>query len=246
MTAYSILTVDDSRKALKDQIRVEMADAGIEEFPAKFFVDGRIPGAIDVQLADHRLEVTGQPFHNGELGIWFSALNTMKNFIFWGCEKDNELIIFEDDAIVSMAFKSIFPLVMAEMPDDMDFFAWAIPADQKVDYYYNRHFTPDGGWIIASHIRHSYEQSPHHIPGKELVCKTYQGYQAVCIMYSRNGILKIIELLQRDGIHSPIDLFLFTEAFKGNLNGYTLLPDVYPMVTFEEKGTIARNSGMYN
>lgn len=222
-----------------------MDDTGIEFFPSSS-VDGRIPGQIDVHLKDHKLAVTGQPFHNGELGIWLSNIRTWKEFMIYGCESDNDLIVFEDDAVVQPAFKSIFPLVKEELPEDYDFFAWAIPHDQKVDYFYNRHFTPGGGWIIASHLRHPYDKSPHYIPGNELVCKTYQGYQAVCIMYSRAGIQKILNLLKQDGIHSPIDLFLFTEVFKGNLNGYTLLPDVYPMVTFEEKGTIARNSGMYN
>jgi hypothetical protein len=56
----------------------------------------------------------------------------------------------------------------------------------------------------------------------------------------------MLNLIKQDGLDTPLDLFLFRENHKGTLNGYTLLPDVYPVVTFEEKGTIARNSGMYN
>jgi GR25 family glycosyltransferase involved in LPS biosynthesis len=243
MTQYVILTVDDSRLELKQDIIRAMEETNIERTFARC-VDGRIPGQIDFFLKENGLRVTGQPFHNGELGIWLSVVNTFYDFLIHS--KDDALLIFEDDAVVEKPFAQAFPHVMQELPDDWDFFAWAIPADQKADYYYNRVFTTAGDWMIFNHIRHTYTGSPHYIPGKQLVCKTYQGYQAVAIQYSRRGMNKILSLIGEQGLHSPIDLFLFTEAFKGNLNAYTLLPDVYPMVTFVEKGTIARNSGMYN
>lgn len=243
MNRYSILSVDDSRAVLSKKIDEIMTLAEFVKHHARC-VDGRISGEVDKYLEENDLRVTGGPFHNGELGIWLSVINTFYDFLIQ--TTDSSLLVFEDDAVVEAPFLPAYPLVMEELPNDWDFFAWAIPADQKVDYYYNRVFTTSGDWTIFNHIRHTYTGSPHYIPGKQLVCKTYQGYQAVAIQYSRKGIIKILNLVKEFGLHSPIDLFLFTEAFKGTLNGYSLLPDVYPMVTFTELGTIARNSGMYN
>lgn len=244
MSAYAIISVDDTRKDLREASARELQKAGLTPLTIHddTFVDGRVPGAIEDEIRKNHWRVTGNNFHNGELGIWFSQMNTLYDSLY---EYNEFTLILEDDAVVQPIFQSIFPVVLGELPIDMDFFAWAIPADQKVDYYYNRVFDENGNWHIASHVRHRYSASPHYI-GSELVCKAYQGYQAVAVMYSKYGVQKIINLVNENGIDTPYDLFLFREHYKGNLNGYTLLPDVYPVITYEERGTIARASGMYN
>lgn len=241
---YTVLSVDDSRKELRDAIHEEMQALGIERLDGVSCVDGRKPGAIDKWLLENPIRVTGERFHNGELGIWASVYNAWDRFIV--STKAKKLIVFEDDAVVKDAFGKMLPFVEKELQGtDWDFFAWAVPHDQKVDYYYNRAIYPNGTWSVVSPMRHKYEQSPHYV-GKTLICKAYQGYHAVCIMYSRRGVFKLMDMLMQDGITEPLDLFLFRHSLAGNLNGYTLLPDVTTAVTFKEKGTIARNSGMYN
>ena len=239
---YTVITVDDSRKRLKDAIHEAMADAGVRRSPIAAFVDGRDPEILQACIDHWGFKITGQNFHNGELGIWYSQLHVLECTALAG----EPNIVFEDDAVVGQPiFKEIFPLVMKELPDDWDFFAWTVPEDQKVDYYYNRLFHADGGWSILSHVRHKHHESPHYI-GKELVVKAYQGYQAVAIMYSPNGAAKILQHVSETGIDTPYDCMLFRDSMRGVLNGYTLDPYVYPVITYEELGTIARNSGMYN
>ena len=242
MTQYTILSVDNSRADLRANIEAAMEEMGFDQFYS-MQVDGRIPEHLDAAMRYYdTFKVTGPNFHNGELGIWYATLAALDHIY----TNDINGIVFEDDAVVLPPFKDIYPLVMGELPQDWDFFAWAIPDNQRYDYYYNRVFNGTGGWTLATNTWHAYRGSPHYIPGKELVCTAYQGYQAVCIMYSPGGADKIMKLAEEKGIYTPFDLFIFQESQMGNLNGYTLLPDVYPVVTFEERGTIARASGMYN
>lgn len=242
MTYYTIISVDDSRKEVRDALENTMNDWDFKFFDTGVAVDGRDPEQLkEAMRSSPWYEITGKNFHNGEIGIWFSQINALEAIAFTG----ETTTVFEDDAVVHPIFKEIYPLVIGELPDDWDFFAWAIPHDQKVDYYYNRAFDELGNWHIVSYLRHPYTGSPHYI-GADLVCKAYQGYQAVAVMYSQRGARRIQQLARRQGIDTPYDLFLFREHHKGNLNGYTLLPDVYPAVTYEELGTIARESGMYN
>lgn len=242
MTQYTIISIDDSRARLRDAIHDAMEQSGVRRSVIRTFVDGRNPDILQAHVDNAGYKITGQNFHNGELGIWFSQLHVLDCI----AQSSEPHIVFEDDAVVHVPiFREILPHVMEELPEDWDFFAWAIPADQKVDYYYNRLCHADGGWTILSHIRHKHDESPHYI-GKDFVVKAYQGYQAVAIMYSPKGAQKIIDLVRETGIDTPYDCMLFRDSLRGVLNGYTLDPDVYPVVTFEELGTIARNSGMFN
>ena len=241
---YAIISIDDSRATLREAAASKLEDSGFEPLPVPtgIYVDGRVPGAIQREIDECGWEITGSNFHNGELGIWFSNLNTFERSFY---TRQEYLLVLEDDAVVMPVFEKIAPLVLDELPVDCDFFAWAIPNDQKVDYYYNRVFNSAGGWEIVSHQRHRYTGSPHYI-GANFVCKAYQGYHAVAMMYTKEGMRKILDLVRQQGIRTAFDLFLFEEHHKGNLNGYTLLPDVYPAIVHQETGTIARNSGMFN
>ena len=248
MIEYLIVSVDDSRKALKEKAMERLAEAGVPQMDIGRhhpFVDGRQRGALEDEIeywGKWGLEITGKNFHNGELGIWFSQLNSLD---LWEWNPAKHLIVLEDDASICTNFKSIKPYVLEQLPEDYDFFAWAVPANQRVDYYYDRVFDEQGNWHLTGRPYHKYGASPHNI-GKSLVCKAYQGYHAVAVMYSHTGGEKILTLVKEQGLDTPYDLFLFREHFKGNLNGYTFLPDVNDVITHQETGTIARNSGMFN
>jgi GR25 family glycosyltransferase involved in LPS biosynthesis len=59
---------------------------------------------------------------------------------------------------------------------------------------------------------------------KELV-PTYQEHGMVCMRYSPKGARKILELLERDGLRWPVDIWLFKQTFETNeLKGYSPIP----------------------
>ena len=238
------ITLGDARRlAIRNVSLRRLKEYGLEEIEGVEFVDARIPGLLDAKLAESKYKVVGSGagLHKGELGLWLSNLNALEAFL----ESDHDYcLVLEDDAVVHQSFETMLPVAMRATPDDMDFFAWAIPDNQKQDYYYHRVFNDHGGWELQSQSRWSLWDSPHYI-GSDMVCKAYQGYQAVASMYSREGARNFFDIVTKRGIATPIDLLLFTEHHIGNLNGYTLLPTYVAAIEHQETGSIARSIGMY-
>ena len=237
--AYIIITVDDSRKELKDALREKLS---IPEITDVEFIDGRVPGANVEYIKKNNLIVHGGGFHNGDLGVWFSQMNCWKKI----AETDYDgVIVLEDDAFVNQpSFDNAMPLVMKYLPDDYDFLALSVPADQKQDYFYDRVFDQWGNWKLASHMNRKIMTSQHYI-GNPYVSTAYQGYSCVATMYSPKGARKLLDLVSTLGIYTPVDCFIFLEHFKKNLNGYAMAPNYDFIFGFTELGSIARNSGMF-
>lgn len=241
---FIIVSLDDTRKVLKYAARSALRRVGFEEIDGIEFVDGRRLDELDRHVEASRFRITGRAFHRGEVGLWLSTINCL-DFIASSDDYDY-VMVCEDDMVITDQFEEALPEVMSEIPDDVDFFSWAIPSNQKADYYYKRKFNSTGGWSLTSETRHGYTESPHYIDGNKYVCKAYQGYRTVSTMYTKSGANKILRILSRKGIHAPVDLMIFQEHHMGNLNGYTLLPNINTLITHKETGTIARSTGMYN
>lgn len=239
-TVYSIISIDDSRANTRYEIKQTIK--WIDELKNVEFVDGRIHGKIIKYIHQNGIKITGKNFHYGELGIWFSNINVWKAFL----ETDaDEIVVFEDDALIHPAFEARLHATMQDVPEGWDFVSLHIPENQHGDYYYDREFMADGSWTMRSSILRQKHTSQHYIKSR-YVATAYQGYGAVTMMYSRAGVEKILNLIDKVGIYTPIDLFLFREHFKGNLNGYALMPDAPKLIDYDEPGTIARATGMYN
>jgi GR25 family glycosyltransferase involved in LPS biosynthesis len=237
---YIIMTVDESRAALKADLRYEMRD--YKEIEGVEFIDGRIPGVLESALAARGLPVKSHAFHRGELALWLGTINAWERI----AESDADgVIIFEDDAVVAPEFNLFMPAVWKELPEDWDFISLAVPSDQYIDYYYDRIFSVNGGWQLFSNNKLRENQSPHYI-GSKKVAKAYQGYALVSTMYSPKGARKALELVKADGFTQPADCWLFEMHYRELLNGYAPMPTVPKVVWFEEQGTIARATGMYS
>lgn len=243
---YIIISLGtERRKSLTQVSHRRLREAGLSHVTGVEFIDGKTAD-LDAELAGsgYRLANNGNGFHKGEIGLWLSTINCLKAIV----DGEHEhVIVLEDDAVVKYPmFKSVFPSVMKEIPDDYDFFAWAVPQNQRQDYFYNRIFDEDGNWqMILGLPPITKEESPHYIPGKRLVCEAYQGYRAVAMMYSKAGAGRILDLINKQGIYGPTDIVLFTAHHTGKLKGYTLLPDVRDIIDHMETGTTVRSTGMY-
>ena len=236
---YTIISVDESRADTKEDLRKQM---WLPEVTDIEFVDARPEGVIDQTVEDNRLKITGNKFHCGELGVWFSQINCWK----WLANSDLDgLIVLEDDAVVLPDAEYIFNAIVSLLPENWDFVVLRVPDDQLNDYYYNRTFFPDGGWRMNSLTRFTKTQSPHYL-GNDLLATAYQGYSCVATLYSREGAKKLLDLVDEHGLYTPVDCFLFLENNKKALRGFAPLPQVAPMFTMLEHGTITRHTGMYN
>jgi len=242
---YIIITLgEESRQQLVTTTHRLAKEAGLIEVPCVEFVDGRTPEKLNAALALSEFKINSDGgFHNGEVGLWLSTINALKAI---ASGEHEYVVVFDDDAVILPSFETMLPWVLRELPADADFFAVAVPENQRQDYYYHRAFTENGSWFLISQDRHPKEGSPHYIPGNSLVCKVYQGYRTVATMYSKSGAQRILDILERTGLYTPIDLFLFENHHANLLNGYTFLPDVTDAVTHKETGSTVRGTGMLN
>ena len=236
--AYTIISVDESRRELKEKIRENMIYPEISSIK---FVDGRSPGAIEAEVERYNCTV-GSGFFYGELGVWFSQLNCWQWLAGSGYDA---LLVLEDDAVLNANFPLLMEKILVDLPEDFDFVSLSVPQNQMMDYYYDRRFLSDGGWELISHNRKRFTHSVHYI-GSNVISTAYQGYACVATMYSRAGATKLIDIFKKKGIYTPVDCFLFLERNQGNLNGYAPTPNFPSPVGYLEKGTIARSTVMYS
>jgi GR25 family glycosyltransferase involved in LPS biosynthesis len=212
---YNIISLDDSRKKYKDEIRRHAK--GFHEIPC-YTVDGRTVDLNKVVKA-YGLKWTDWVPSFGEAGIWLS------NYLRWYLvsKMTEPLIVFEDDAIIREGFTEHVKNLLNQLPDDWDFVSLWVPDNQRIDYRYNLSYNESGYPEI-------YGMRPDGLPsyfdfGAEDVAKVYQGYGMVATMYSPAGGRKLLKLVKKYGLRTPVDCFLLEEAHKGALNGFAPKPD---------------------
>lgn len=196
-----------------------MQNAGILEMKVASF-DGR--GKADTMgrmFKTFGLKRTDWVPSEGEAGIWLS------NYFNWYAvsQRTGPLIVFEDDAIIDEGFGEGLNDVLNDLPEDWDFVSLWVPDNQKIDYRYNLSYNEDGHPQI-------YGMRPDGLPsffdyGAPNTARVYQGYGMVATMYSPKGGMKIMKLVKKYGLYTPVDCFLMEQAHRGNLNGYAPKPD---------------------
>lgn len=223
---YTIMTVDDSRQEKKDAIRARL---GLDEVMDIDFVFGRDPE----QMQKARSENPGLSSHlwhpsEGEEGIWYSQINCWK----WAAEF-GDLLVFEDDAILTDDFQHHLDNLMTDLPSDWDFFSVFVPENQQHDFYKNVYYDGDGvPHNIASPGTYSHGAPPFTI-GSDKIARVYQGYSCVVTGFSKSGGEKLQALVNEFGMYTPVDCFLFLQAHRGNLNGYSPRPDYKRIVSVD-------------
>lgn len=219
---YTIVSIDDSRAEYKKVIRERV---GLEEVTDIHFVNGSQEDVYSI--ADNYGFPRVDRFKYGEIGIWLSVVACWQ----WCIDNNEELVVFEDDAIPDKNFTEALEVAYRELPEDYDFMQLWVPENQRLDYTYNRSFDDLGGWESRGAnlpARHSL----HNI-GAERVCTIYAGYGGVAYLYSPAGSSKMMEQVKCEGIYSPIDCYMPGLAWRGVVKGYALKPNWATLVKYD-------------
>jgi len=139
----------------------------------------------------------------GELGVWVSNINIFEYIVK---NKIDQMLVLEDDAIIVDSFVDFFNTYTKDLPSDFDFFALSYFPDQN-------NFTTETD-IGSKNIHKSKNQYSN----------------GVAMLYSLQGAKKILKLLQRTGLEYTSDCYIFYNAQKNMLNGYSLIKTDKPLV----------------
>lgn len=215
---YTIMTLgDESRQPKRSAIKNEMFF--YDEVKDIEFVDGADPEQVK-RMRERYPNFVGKDFwkpKTGEVGVWYSQMNC------WAWARDNgkHLIVFEDDAILTDHFVAKYMKLMEELPSDYDFFSIFVPNNQEGDYFQRGNYDHNG---VPSNMNWAPAERSMHNFGAANLAKVYQGYSCVATMYSPKGGERLLELADQYGMYTPVDCFLFLEAHRGNVVGYSPKP----------------------
>lgn len=224
MPKYNIISVDDSRQAYKDKIRaaVPFEEVRIPTVDARYDLD------IPLELNKRGLWIVpGKSFTRGEIGVWLSVFDCW----VWCAEHNEELITFEDDAIIKEFFTQKFVEFYRELPRDFDFMTLWIPHDQMVDYQYDLVYDEVGYPTIVGPNR-NIALSLFNF-GSYCLARAYNGYGNVAVLYSPKGAQRFIERARATGIFEPVDCYLYLQAHAGYCNGYGPKPFYSQLVDYD-------------
>lgn len=217
---YTVITLGDpSRKHYVDKIDKTLAKPW-----SRFHVmavNGNEQTELDYYLEAWGVDVNFPSAQKGHLGIWCSVMVCLKMLLDSGIDR---IVTFEDDALLNNDFVWEWEVRSKSIPADVDFFSLFLPRDQDKVYY---------GDVER------YRVNDH-------VCKAYQRYGGVSMMYTKKGAQKIMDLLKQEGITGQYDDSLYMWAKAGLLNGYTSPPNLSDLVYITgEEPSIVQNTDLY-
>lgn len=203
---FCIFSIDDSRRRYTDAIRARLSDNFWWAERKVWTVNGNDPEALHWAQDAHRFQYkvnwkNDSGPRKGHLGIWYSVLNALD----WEL---TPIVTFEDDAILHPNFNRNFWDITASLPRDTDAFSLFLPRDQD-DVYRSR----------ASELNVSLG-----------ICKAYQVYGGVSMLWTPQGAEKFQRLVRRDGIMDQWDNQLYGYARSGEMNVYTQPPGAQILV----------------
>jgi GR25 family glycosyltransferase involved in LPS biosynthesis len=149
----------------------------------------------------------------GEYGYWASLLNIL-DYV----EKYNlsEILILEDDAILTDNSAKNITRYFEELPDGWDFLSL---------FYFDEQNQEDRSTNIGKKYIH---KSTNQLSG------------GVGLIISNSGAKKINKLLRRVGLQYTGDCFIFHHAILGSLSGYSIKPSSEKVLlhSFLENGSV--------
>ncbi len=125
---YTIFALDDKRLHYTTAIERTLHGTGWTYRSTKK-VNGAHRPSLEEAIAEHGYEINwkaGSPPLVGQLGIWYTVLNSFELAPH---------VTFEDDAMLGPNFPLMWNMVKALMPKDTDFFSLFLPRDS--DHLYN-------------------------------------------------------------------------------------------------------------
>ncbi len=210
---YSIISIDDSRAKYKEKIRARVSLDEVH-IPA---TNGTVVD-LDAELAKRGIPLGGYWFSKGELGVWISTFDQW----VWTYENDEDLVVFEDDAIPTKQFNEMLDEFNSELPPNYAFLSLWVPKNQYPDFLYDAKFDADGNWEKVGNDKNAITSLYNY--GAMRVSRAYQGYGNVAMQYSSLGAKQLIDRARLKGIVEPVDCFIFTSSRIGQVEGFAPKP----------------------
>lgn len=232
---YNIISVNDSRAQYKNAIRRHNS-VGEVKIPST----NGMSVNIDKEFERRGLLDTNWIPKIGEAGCWVSHFDCWS----WSVKNNEELIVFEDDAIIDENFVNNFDVLYSELPSDYDFCSLWVPDNQRQDFYYVVEYDSEGQVNISGRIE---DVSDSHFDiGCRFLARAYQGYGLVATLYSPQGAKRLIEQARRRGVCTPVDCFIFQESHAERVKGYAPKPHVSIVQYDWNAETTVHNTGVIN
>lgn len=167
---YTIFSIDDSRKQYKDKLENQLLDIGWE-YQSTEKVNGAHSHHLLANIERHGYRVSelrtgGGQWKVGQLGIWYTVLNSFEMVPH---------VTFEDDAILGADFSLMWEMRFRQMPNDTDFFSLFIPRDS--DHMYNESLS------VSRYLTRTYQRY-----GGVSMYYTEQGVDKIRKLLERDGI----------------------------------------------------------
>lgn len=209
---YNIISIDDSRQEYKDRIR-EIVNLDEVSIPA---IDGREVD-LHAELEKRGLRLFDWNPTKGELGVWLSTFDCWQ----WAAENE-DLIVFEDDAIPTGDFNYHLADFVSELPEGWDFLSLWVPENQYHDYLYVVKYDSGGQWIKVADDTNAAMSRYNY--GAIRLAKVYQGYGNVATLYSKDGAQRLIDAARDLGLRAPIDCWIMDRAHTDVVQGFAPKP----------------------
>lgn len=201
---YHIISINDERKENKDlidkilsgnKIDIKSLNARDESLVSQFHID------------NPEFKFGWDTFKPGEFGNFGSHYIAWKHLI--NSSMDN-LLVFEDDALISEDFIEKYTTAINNTPKDFDVLSIYVDPNQYPRYHSSDYIN-------------------------DYISKGYQDWSTLCYVVSRQGATKMLDYVLHNGMDYPTDWFIFRNGHKGIFNVYTLLPNFQPPLKIDTR-----------
>lgn len=208
---YTIVHIDDRALNNINDIKNKLAN-NFTYVDTINFIDARTI-QLEKHLLEKNLKLHWRPTHNptlteyrkepliGEIGLFLSLIEILEYIVNNDIE---EMIVFEDDSVLTSDFLETLSSCYKDLPDDYDFLS-------------------DMSYIpIPMNFNSIIDYDLNFLCNSNFICKSSPQVSSTGFMlYSKKGAQKILDLFRTDGFTSPIDLFIYNYSRDGYLNSYT-------------------------
>lgn len=196
---YTIVYINDRSKENMNKTKTILSSFeyidDIEFFDGKKFDVHKSIKELGVKINWCPYDGRTHPPLDGELGLWISNINIFKYMLK---NSIGEMLVLEDDAIITEDFNDIFKKIYCELPKKWDFVS------------------------LHSNDEQNHQDERTNINLKYLHRTINQYSSTVGMIYSYSGAKKILRSLRKDGIEYTVDCQIFRKSLEDKLNGYSL------------------------
>jgi len=229
---YTILSIDDSRKQYKDEIRRKLA--GWTEVQTEC-VDGKDRAQLDKALEEFGVSISPR-ITVGEAGCTLSTLRALEHY--------GEILVLNDDAILADNFVEEFEKRIARLPLGWDIFSAFVPRDHDDWYYYGHTLkSVDGEMRLVKVEKGRYSDGHPMFDSNGVVSRSYHRYGGVALFFSEQGKSKYRRL---NHIQRQADDIIYLASYLNQLKAYTSIPELSDLVTINpDVPTTVHNTERY-